>query len=235
MSLLPWLQNNDPFPPSDTALQEPNGLLAAGADLSTERLLSAYRAGIFPWSSKDEPILWWSPNPRCVVFPEKVHISKSLKKLIRKHAVTLSFDREFSEVIHHCSRDESEDGWITDEMKSAYSELHALGYAHSVEVWQDGALIGGLYGVALGHSFFGESMFSLAPNASKIAFSALCKQLQRWNFPLIDCQIENPHLLSLGAEAIPRDQFLETLDSASQEPDHSHWMFDEDICDAIAR
>lgn len=235
MSMLSWLNHDDAFPDASHALKEPNGLLAAGADLSVERLLSAYRSGVFPWSSKDEPILWWSPDPRCVVFPEKVHISKSLKKHLRKHPVSLTFDQAFPEVIQHCSRDdENDDGWITDEMKAAYTMLHRLGHAHSVEVWREKELIGGLYGVSLGHCFFGESMFSLEANASKIAFAALCKQLSRWNFPLIDCQIENPHLLSLGAEPLPRNKFIEILDSAVQAQDHSDWMFDSDICDAIA-
>jgi leucyl/phenylalanyl-tRNA---protein transferase len=235
MSMLSWLNHDDAFPDASRALKEPNGLLAAGADLSVERLLSAYRAGVFPWSSKDEPILWWSPDPRCVVFPEKVHISKSLKKHLRKHPVALTFDQAFPEVIQQCSReDENEDGWITDEMKDAYTMLHKLGHAHSVEVWRQEELIGGLYGVSLGRCFFGESMFSLEANASKIAFAALCKQLARWNFPLIDCQIENPHLLSLGAEPLPRNKFIQILDSVVQAQDHSDWMFDSDICDAIA-
>lgn len=234
MSLLPWLNPEDDFPPIETALTDPNGLLAAGADLSPERLLAAYRNCIFPWSSDDQPLLWWSPDPRCVVFPNKVHISRSLKKAIRKHEYDLSFDQCFEEVIEHCARgEEHSGGWITDEMKDAYSSLAAQGIAHSIEVWRDKSLIGGLYGIGIGRCFFGESMFSLESNASKIAFASLCKQLERWQFPVIDCQIENEHLISLGAELIARDHFQSLIQSGMKNNEAFTWRFDEDIIDQI--
>lgn len=234
MSLLPWLNADDPFPSVDTALDEPNGLLAAGGDLSAERLLQAYSQGIFPWSSGDQPLLWWAPDPRCVIFPDKVHISRSLKKAIRKQKVRLSFDQCFEEVIDQCARgEEYTGGWITDEMKEAYTQLAEQGIAHSVEVWINDTLAGGLYGIALGRCFFGESMFSLASNASKIAFAGLCTQARHWNFPLIDCQIENDHLLSLGAELITRPSFLDLALPSIHDKEAFLWRFDEDILDQI--
>ncbi len=230
MSQLPWLEDNSPFPDPDTALTEPNGLLAASYDLSPEQILQAYKNGIFPWYSEDQPVLWWSPNPRCVIFPHELHLSKSLKKHIRKTNPHFTFDQAFEQVIHHCARLDSEQGtWITEEMEDAYIQLHKLGYAHSVEVWREDKLIGGLYGLALGRCFFGESMFSLETNASKIAFSALCQQLQKWGYQLIDCQVENPHLLTLGATTIERTHFLKNLDKALNAPEMNHlWIFDID-------
>lgn len=234
MSLLPWLNSEDDFPSTDTALSDPNGLLAAGADLSPERLLTAYRRGIFPWSSGDQPLLWWSPDPRCVVFPANVHISRSLKKAIRKHDYRLSFDQCFEEVIEHCARgEELSGGWITDEMKEAYTSLAASGIAHSVEVWRGENLVGGLYGIGIGRCFFGESMFSLESNASKVAFAALCKQAEQWQFPVIDCQIENEHLSSLGAELIARDRFESLIQSGIVNNESFTWRFDEDIIEQI--
>ncbi|KZY60993.1 leucyl/phenylalanyl-tRNA--protein transferase [Oleiphilus sp. HI0130] len=234
MSLLPWLNPEDDFPPAETALSDPNGLLAAGADLSPERLLTAYRNGIFPWSSGDQPLLWWSPDPRCVVFPAKVHISRSLKKAIRKHSYTISFDQCFEEVIEHCARgEEYTGGWITEEMKAAYASLADKGIAHSVEVWRNGNLVGGLYGIGIGCCFFGESMFSLESNASKVAFAALCKQAERWQFPVIDCQIENEHLSSLGAELITRDRFQSLIQTGMKSNNLFTWHFDEDIIEQI--
>ena len=234
MSLLPWLNPEDDFPPTEAALTDPNGLLAAGADLSPERLLEAYRSGIFPWSSGDQPLLWWSPDPRCVVFPSHVHISRSLKKAIRKHSYQLSFDQCFEEVIEHCARgEEHTGGWITNEMKVAYTALAEQGIAHSIEVWRNEELVGGLYGIGLGHCFFGESMFSLESNASKIAFSALCKQAERWQFPVIDCQIENEHLSSLGSELIPRDDFTALINTGMNNDSPFTWRFDDDIIEQI--
>lgn len=230
--MIPWIDAQHPdFPDPHTALSDPNGLLAAGGDLSPARLIDAYQRGIFPWYSDDQPILWWSPNPRCVLKPSEVHISRSLKKHIRKTALTLSFNQNFEQVVQYCSRQNSEEGtWITDEMFAAYCELNHLGVAHSVEVWQGQHLVGGLYGLAMGQCFFGESMFSRATNASKVAFAALCRQLERWQYQLIDCQVENPHLLSLGASCIERSVFLQHLASLHSKPSLPHsWHFDADI------
>lgn len=224
---LPWLEDALDFPDPESALEEPNGLLAAGGDLSPQRLIQAYQQGIFPWFSDDQPILWWSPNPRCVIFPDKAHVSRSLRKHIRKHNSTVSFDQEFEQVIHHCARLDSEEGtWITAEMEDAYIDLHHRGIAHSVEVWEDNELCGGLYGLAIGRCFFGESMFSLKTNASKIAFAALCQQLKSWDYQIIDCQVENPHLFSLGAEVINRKEFLSILkQEVSVSPIAHEWSF----------
>lgn len=227
MSQIPWLDHTLKFPSTSTALTDPDGLLAAGGDLSPDRLLQAYSQGIFPWYSEGQPILWWSPDPRCVIFPHEVHISRSLKKFIRQTKPTLTFDQAFAEVIHHCARLDTDEGtWITNEMEEAYIELHQLGFAHSVEVWDEKELIGGLYGIAIGRCFFGESMFSLRPNASKIAFTSLCKQLKEWNYAIIDCQVENPHLLTLGAHCIDRKDFLSILNkNKNLSPEHTHWQF----------
>jgi len=227
--MIPWLSPTHlDFPPVDDALQEPNGLLAAGGDLSAQRLVNAYRHGIFPWFSEDEPILWWSPNPRCVLKPSDIYISKSMKKHIKKYAWNVTFDHAFNSVIEHCSALREESGtWITDEIITAYQSLHQQGVAHSVEVWSEhGELIGGLYGLAMGKLFFGESMFSLRPNASKVAFIKLARQLNTWGYPLIDCQVHNPHLESLGAIGISRDEFLLYINSyIDSEPEHQ-WIFD---------
>lgn len=234
--MLPWLPPDKlAFPDTSTALNDPNGLLAAGGDLSPERLIAAYRLGIFPWFSEDQPILWWCPNPRCVVIPQEVHVSRSLRKHIRKHELSLSFDQDFDRVIRHCARLESEEGtWITEEMYEAYISLFEQGIAHSVELWESDTLVGGLYGLSMGRCFFGESMFSLRPNASKVAFAALCRQLERWQFPLIDCQIENPHLISLGAKSIPRQEFLSILkNNVDSEAAPKPWAFDVDILASI--
>lgn len=230
MTQLAWLNPDTPFPETAQALLEPNGLLAAGGDLSPSRLLSAYQQGIFPWYSEDQPILWWSPDPRCVIYPDQVHYAKSLKKHIRKNPPHLTFDTAFDRVIQHCARLDSESGtWITAEMQAAYAQLHHLGHAHSIEVWHDGELTGGLYGLAIGKAFFGESMFSHQPNASKIAFVALCRQLSRWDYQLIDCQVENSHLLSLGATTIARALFLNQLKTALGKEVRHTWVFDSDI------
>jgi leucyl/phenylalanyl-tRNA--protein transferase len=232
MTTLTWLDSSSPFPDPSSALTDPNGLLAAGGNLSSERILSAYRQGIFPWYSDGQPVLWWSPNPRCIIVPRKVHCAKSLQKHIRKTRPRITFDKAFEQVIRHCARLDTDQGtWITAEMEAAYIKLHHSGEAHSVEVWQDNELVGGLYGLAIGNIFFGESMFSLRTNASKIAFVSLCRQLDRWDYALIDCQVENPHLLSLGAQCIDRKQFLQRLSIGIDHPKTSHkWEFDsEDV------
>ncbi|WP_426417706.1 leucyl/phenylalanyl-tRNA--protein transferase [Aestuariirhabdus sp. LZHN29] len=214
MPRLPWLDEKQViFPPIDTALSEPNGLLAAGGNLHPQTILSAYRQGIFPWFSPGEPILWWSPSPRCVLLPSKIHISKSLQKVLRQKRFKITVDRAFPAVMKHCaaSRNYTDQTWITPEMYDAYCNLHTLGHAHSIECWQQGELVGGLYGIAIGKVFFGESMFSLVSNASKIALVHLCAQLERWQFQLIDCQVESPHLRSLGASSMGREEFHEQL------------------------
>jgi leucyl/phenylalanyl-tRNA--protein transferase len=207
--LIPWLDDSGAFPAVERALRRPNGLLAAGGDLSCERLLRAYRLGIFPWYSEGEPILWWSPDPRMVLFPSEFKIARSLAKTLRKPGYETRADSAFEEVINACSepRPRQRGTWITNQMKQAYIRLHQLGVAHCVETWRDGELVGGLYGIALGRVFFGESMFSRASDASKIALVALVQQLRQWQFGLIDCQMNTPLLASFGAREIPRSQF----------------------------
>lgn len=197
------------FPPTDLALRDPNGLLAVGGDLSPARLLEAYRHGIFPWYDASQPILWWTPDPRMVLFPEGLHVSRSLKRRLRSQNWQYSADREFAEVIDACAapRSYAEGTWLTPEMRSAYLRLHELGHAHSVEVWDGDALVGGLYGIALGRVFFGESMFSRESGASKAAFVHLVGRLQAAGFALIDCQVHSEHLASMGAVEIPRQAF----------------------------
>lgn len=194
-------------------MDEPNGLLAAGGDLSPPRLLAAYRLGIFPWYEEGQPILWWSPHPRTVLFPADIHVSRSLHKTLRRQELRVTLDQCFEKVIRACAgpRRDAHGTWITEEMIEAYCQLHRLGYAHSVEVWQQGRLSGGLYGVALGRAFFGESMFSLVSNASKVALVHLAGQLREWDFGFIDCQVESPHLLSMGATSITRHEFQNLL------------------------
>ena len=197
------------FPDVDTALEDPNGLLAAGGDLSPQRLLDAYAHGIFPWYSQGEPILWWSPDPRMVFATNMAHVSTRLRRWLRGCDWTIRADTAFAQVMRACAapRATQRGTWITREMLDAYIELHALGYAHSVEVYDSERLVGGIYGVAVGHMFFGESMFSAATNASKVALLALCRVLRGWGFPLLDAQVESPHLLTLGAFNMPRKQF----------------------------
>ena len=217
------------FPPAEQA--SPEGLLAVGGDLRSERLLEAYRHGIFPWYSDDQPILWWSPDPRTVLFPDKLHISRSLKRSLRPGLFNITLDTCFRDVMRHCAgpRPQYPDGgtWITAEMLAAYTRLHELGYAHSVETWQEGQLVGGLYGVALGGAFFAESMFTRASDASKVALVSLVHQLQAWGFRLMDCQQSSPHVMALGAEAMPRWDFLNQLTAALLLPERrGHWQFD---------
>lgn len=210
MIRLPWLAPDDlEFPPPEQALDEPNGLLAAGGDLSPARLLAAYRQGIFPWYEEGQPILWWAPDPRIILIPEDIHVSRSLRKILRRDEFEVSADRCFDQVMQACAgpRRDSDGTWITPEMAEAYNTLHQLGYAHSIEVWKNGRLVGGLYGVAIGRAFFGESMFSRASNASKVALVYLARQLSEWKFGLIDCQVETEHLRSMGATDVNRAVF----------------------------
>lgn len=208
--MLTWLEGDDPFPPVETALKDPNGLLCAGADLSPERLLAAYRRGIFPWYSGSEPILWWSPDPRMVLFCDELKISRSLAKNLRNKDYRVTVDRAFEDVLLGCSgpRKGEAGTWLGKDMRRAYLVLHRGGHAHSYETWQGGRLVGGLYGVAMGRMFYGESMFSRATDASKVALVALTGELAARGFPLIDCQQRTPLLASLGAREIPRRQFL---------------------------
>jgi leucyl/phenylalanyl-tRNA--protein transferase len=211
--LIPWLGSGDPFPEVERALAEPNGLLAAGADLSLPRLLDAYRNGIFPWFADDQPILWWSPDPRMVLFPAELKVSRSLARTMRKPRFEVRADTVFDEVIEGCRQPRRRESgtWITDKMADAYAALHRAGFAHSVETWLDGELAGGLYGVALGRAFFGESMFTRVSDASKVAFVALARQLEHWDFGVIDCQMNTAHLASFGAREIPRAEFTRGL------------------------
>jgi leucyl/phenylalanyl-tRNA--protein transferase len=261
--MIPVLQHNLCFPPVSQALRSPNGLLAAGGDLSAARLLEAYRHGIFPWFSEGEPILWWSPDPRMVLFPQEFKVTRSLRKTLRNGRYEVRTDSAFEQVMRACAapregasrgcdtvRDSDGCGsnrhaalpapegsaspcqggtWIHEEMIAAYCELHRLGYAHSVETWLDGELAGGLYGMALGRMFYGESMFSFRTDASKIALAHLAAQLERWNFGLIDCQMNTPHLASLGAREIPRKEFIARLQDLINYTPVTAWQFDTDL------
>jgi leucyl/phenylalanyl-tRNA--protein transferase len=211
-----WLSERDSpdaFPPVDRALREPDGLLAAGGDLSPARLIAAYQRGIFPWYSHGQPILWWCPDPRAVLFPQDFNTSRSLTKTIRNKGFETRLDTSFDSVINKCGSAEIRPGgtWLSPEMQAAYESMHSLGYAHSVETWYQGRLVGGLYGVAIGRVFFGESMFSLERDASKVALRRLCDELVARDFHMIDCQMATPHLLTLGAQLIPRAQFISQL------------------------
>ena len=214
----------------DPALAEPDGLLAVGGDLSCERLLLAYASGIFPWFSDDLPILWHSPDPRTVLLPDALRVSRSLAKTLRQERFEVRLDTAFDRVIARCAevkRPEGDGTWITSDMQAAYGSLHEEGYAHSVESYRDGELVGGLYGVSLGHAFFGESMFADAPDASKVAFVRLVRQLSEWGFDLIDCQVHTHHLERFGAEAWPRDRFLAALARSLEAPTRrGQWRFD---------
>ncbi|MBN1381651.1 MAG: leucyl/phenylalanyl-tRNA--protein transferase [Deltaproteobacteria bacterium] len=202
------------FPPVELALK--TGILAVGGDLSPQRLLAAYEKGIFPWYAEDEPIIWWSPDPRFVLFPAELHIAKTMKPLLKRGQFTITFDRAFPQVIASCQkpRRRESDTWITEDMRRAYCNLHDMGYAHSVEAWHENQLVGGLYGVSLGRCFFGESMFATLSNASKAAFITLVQRLKKLDFQLIDCQVYTAHLKSLGARHIPRDDFISLLKKA---------------------
>jgi leucyl/phenylalanyl-tRNA--protein transferase len=211
--MIPWLESSDPFPPLERALAEPDGLLAAGADLTPARLLAAYRSGIFPWYSAGQPVLWWSPDPRMVLFPGEFRMPRSLAKRLRRCDYEIRVDTAFETVIHACAAPRSDGAgtWITPDMIAAYCELHRLGHAHSVETWIDGELAGGLYGIALGRVFYGESMFARTADASKIALATLVHQLDRRQFGIIDCQMNTAHLARFGAREIPRREFSRHL------------------------
>ena len=219
------------FPPPDEA--EPSGLLAVGGDLSLRRLLLAYCMGIFPWYSQGEPILWWSPDPRLILEPEHIRISQSLRRVLKKGLFQITLDRDFPSVIQGCaeaSRRGEPGTWIVDDMIAAYTRLHMAGFAHSVETWHEGKLVGGLYGVSIGGAFFGESMFSLASNASKAALAYLAAALREWGIGLIDCQITTEHLLSMGAREMPRPEFLERLAQALRaETRTGAWLLPEGL------
>ncbi len=236
---LTWLDphnDNQPFPHPDRALTEPDGLLAAGGNLTPRRLLRAYRMGIFPWYSADQPILWWSPDPRLVLLPECLKVSRSLRKTLRKRVFAITADTAFEQVVAACAgpRQGEPGTWITSEMYRAYCRLHRLGHAHSIETWQQGELVGGLYGVSLGRVFYGESMFSWISDASKIALVALAAQLQRWEFAVIDCQVTTAHLLSMGAVDIPRSSFLQLLECYCPQPGQpGPWRLDADLLDSL--
>ncbi|MGJ8670135.1 MAG: leucyl/phenylalanyl-tRNA--protein transferase [Oceanococcus sp.] len=229
-----WLDPRKPcqnFPSSQHALENPDGLIAAGGDLTVSRLLRAYQRGIFPWFNPDEPILWWTPNPRAVLPPTQIHISRSLRKRINRHDYQLSFDNAFSQVMRLCAERPDEGSWLSPAMQDAYLELYRRGYAHSIEVWRDSALIGGLYGVALGRIFFGESMFSRAADGSKLAMVWLCRQLEAWQFALLDCQVSSPHLQRMGVDVMPRDQFERILQKhiPNEPTPDGKWVFDIDL------
>lgn len=217
----------DDFPDPVAALRRPNGLLAMGGDLSPERLVAAYRRGIFPWFSAGEPILWWSPDPRLVLRPQNFKLTRSLRKRVRAAGWRITCDTAFLPLIHACAhapRPGQDGTWIVPEMIAAYVRLHRLGVAHSVEVWEGTRLVGGLYGLAIGRMYFGESMFSAVPDASKAALWALCARLQSWGWPLIDCQQETAHLVSLGAELMPRGEFVATVTELTRSGvEAPHW------------
>lgn len=224
MTTLPWIEDGDTeFPPTRSALVEPNGLLAVGGDLCPQQLIAAYRRGIFPWFDDTQPVLWWSPDPRLVLFPDQLHISKSMRKLLQKKAFSVTTDTAFSAVMQACAqpRKDQDGTWISDQMIAAYQSLHESGYAHSVEVWLQGELVGGLYGVHIGRVFFGESMFSRVSNASKYGFINLITSLQKQGVKLIDCQVHTSHLASLGAQEIPRTMFEQLLTKYISPADNS--------------
>jgi leucyl/phenylalanyl-tRNA--protein transferase len=230
--MIAFLDTDTPFPPVEQALLKPNGLLAAGGDLSAQRLLDAYRHGIFPWFNVGEPILWWSPDPRMVLIPEEFKISKSLRKTLRNKCYEVRVDSAFRQVMRACAapRREQAGTWIHEDMIAAYTGLHQMGVAHSVETWMNGSLVGGLYGIAIGRMFYGESMFSHATDASKIAIAHLAAQLQRWGYGMIDCQMNTSHLASLGAREIPRAEFMHRLRELIHYPNTPQkWQFDHEL------
>lgn len=228
MSTVAWLSEDlEPswFPPASQALQQPDGLLAAGGKLTPVRLLAAYEQGIFPWYSAGQPVLWWSPDPRAVLFPEEFRVARSLAKRLRNSGLHTRFDTAFQAVIHACAapREATDGTWLTEEMIAAYTQLHQLGYAHSVETWQGTELVGGLYGVRLGSVFFGESMFSRCRDASKIALARLVERTSALGIVLIDCQVNSAHLQSLGSRQIPRAQFLALLQAHCRPYQAGRW------------
>jgi leucyl/phenylalanyl-tRNA--protein transferase len=241
--MIALLHDNSPFPPLEQALLEPNGLLAAGGSLTPARLLDAYRHGIFPWFNSADPVLWWSPDPRMVLFPQEFKISQSLRKTLRNRVYEVRTDTAFEQVMRACAAPRGGEAgtWIHEEMIAAYTELHRMGHAHSIEVWMPNTsfqpqadelkleLVGGLYGMSIGRMFYGESMFSRRSDASKVALAHLAAQLRRWNFGMIDCQMNTPHLASLGAREIPRTEFVQRLQELIHYPDIGPiWQFDHE-------
>lgn len=231
-----WLDPSDPgasFPDINQALTDPDGLLASGGDLSVTRLLNAYRKGIFPWYEYGQPILWWSPNPRGVLFTEKFKISRRLRRTLRKNDWTITFDGDFRKTVTACAtpRNNARGTWITNEMIDAYCHLHQIGNAHSIELWdQHERLIGGIYGVLIGKMFYGESMFSFQTNASKVALAYLAMHMQHWGFPLLDCQLPSPHLTSLGAEAISRKEYIKYMKPlCNKAPINFNWGLNDSL------
>ena len=234
--MIPLLGPTDRFPSVDRALDEPNGLLAAGGGLSTPRLLEAYASGIFPWFSDGDPVLWWCPDPRMVLPTDSVHVSRSLRRRLRQERFEVTFDRAFADVVRACAEPRKGEAgtWLVPAMIRAYEQLHERGAAHSIEIWFDGQLAGGLYGVALGRMFFGESMFTRRTDASKMAIALLATQLSRWQFPWIDCQMRTDHLASLGAIEVPRRQFVRKVRELVQLPPvPSPWRADDDLTTAF--
>lgn len=230
--MIPSLRSGQAFPPVTEALTEPNGLLAAGGDLSVPRLLDAYQHGVFPWFSPGQPILWWSPDPRMALIPHELKITRSLAKALRNRRYEVRADTSFRAVMQACAepRRDQDGTWISDDMIAAYGALHELGIAHSVETWIDDKLAGGLYGVAVGRMFFGESMFSRVTDASKLALVHLVRQLERWQFGMIDCQMHTLHLASLGARAIPRADFMRKLQElVNYRHEPGRWNLDRDL------
>lgn len=234
--MVPWLAPGEPFPPIERARRRPNGLIAAGGDLSVPRLVDAYRRGIFPWpDAEGDPLLWWSPDPRMVLVPSELRVSKSLRKRLRAGTFRVSFDEAPAEVVAACAgpRDGTSGTWITGEIRQAYLRLHAAAYMHTVEAWAGSELAGGLYGVAIGRMFYGESMFTRRTDASKVALAWLARQLERWGFTLIDCQAPTGHLASLGAKEIPRAAFLRELAVRIAEPPPPLWRFDAGLAETF--
>jgi leucyl/phenylalanyl-tRNA---protein transferase len=229
---MPWLDDEDPFPSLERALRRPNGLLAAGGGLSVDRLVQAYRHGCFPWFSEGEPILWWSPDPRMILLPEELHVARSLRRRVRRGNYEIRSDTSFRDVVEGCAAPRNGAGgtWLTPDMIEAYVRLHEAGHAHSIETWIDGALVGGLYGVAIGRAFFGESMFTRVPDASKLALVHSVAQFRRWGFGLIDCQMQTAHLASFGARDIPRADFKTRVAALVDQPrPAATWTLDADL------
>ena len=232
--MIHWMNSGEPFPPVTAALAEPNGLLAAGGDLAVPRLLDAYRHGIFPWFNPGQPVLWWSPDPRMVLLPHELKVTRSLGKVLRNREYAVRADTSFRAVMQACAgpRRQQDGTWISDTMVAAYCALHERGIAHSVETWIGGELAGGLYGVALGRMFYGESMFTRVANASKIALVHLVRQLGRWQFGMLDCQMHTAHLAALGAREIPRADFVRNLGELVNYPAvPGRWDLDRDLAE----
>lgn len=230
--MIHWLRPAEPFPPVETALAEPNGLLAAGDELSAERVLEAYQQGIFPWFNADQPVLWWSPDPRMVLLPAELRVARSLAKVLRNRVYEVRADSAFRTVMQACAepRNHQNGTWISPAMIETYHALHRRGIAHSIETWIDGELAGGLYGVAIGRMFYGESMFTRVTDASKIALVHLVRQLERWGFGMIDCQMHTAHLGRMGGREIPRAAFMRKLgELVNYPPISGTWVLDHDL------